>query len=460
MNDQFNVNNQFNPNPYTENTAEQNTAPETGYTPNFTMPQGEPQPQDTAPEQPQYTEPSYSEPIPPYTAPEQPKKEKKPKKKHTGVLIALVAVLSLVLGAVGGAFGPKLFESLAGQPGGESQLEEPSREDVEFQIGSGMTSSTTITEVAAANADSVVEITTEQVTTGSYFAQQILTGAGSGVVITENGYIITNNQVISGASRISVSMHNGDKYEARLIGTDAKTDIAVIKVEAENLKPATFGVSANLKVGETAIVIGNPLGSLGGTVTVGIISALDREITVEGHVMTLLQTDAAVNPGNSGGGLFNANGELVGIINAKSSGENVEGIGFAIPADTARKIAEELIESGYVSGRAAMGINVVEILDAQTAYAYGVNTYGVYIVSVNEGSGADKAGLKSGDRIIAIGDREVTRIEDVTAALDAYKVGDTLEVIIVREGRTGTAKVVLQDMAAIPAQPEKPNEKE
>ena len=202
-----------------------------------------------------------------------------------------------------------------------------------------------------------------------------------------------------------------------------------------------------MKVGEQAIVIGNPLGQLGGTVTSGIISALDREITVDGHTMNLLQTDAAVNPGNSGGGLFNSKGELVGIINAKSSGDDVEGLGFAIPSDTVKEVADALIKNGYVPGRVSLGLSVVDISDAQTAMMYRVDTLGVYILSVEEGSNAEKAGLQAGDRIVAVGDKEVSSSSDITTALDDYSVGDQVKITITRGGKTGTATVTLAEQS-------------
>jgi serine protease Do len=181
-------------------------------------------------------------------------------------------------------------------------------------------------EVASLTSDSVVEITTETVTTDSWMQQYVTNGAGSGVIVTQDGYIVTNNHVIDGASKISVRLKNGTTYTASLIGSDSKTDVALLKIGATGLKPVVLGNSESLKVGDTAIAIGNPLGQLGGTVTEGIISALDRELVIKGKKMSLLQTDAAINPGNSGGGLFNNKGELIGIVVAKSSGSDVEAL--------------------------------------------------------------------------------------------------------------------------------------
>jgi serine protease Do len=192
---------------------------------------------------------------------------------------------------------------------------------------------------------------------------------------------------------IEVTLNNGDVYAASLIATDSKTDLAVIKIETTGLTAAILGDSDALVVGEDAIAIGNPLGELGGTVTNGIISALDREVTVEGQKMNLLQTNAAINPGNSGGGLFNAKGELIGIVSAKSSGTDIEGLGFAIPVNDVKEVVVQLIEKGYVAGRPALGVSVIDINSIQLAMQYGVSQYGVYIAEVLEDSAAEKAGL-------------------------------------------------------------------
>ena len=187
---------------------------------------------------------------------------------------------------------------------------------VRTSSSSSSDSSLSISDVAAVASNSVVEITTETVMMGTRMGQFVSEGAGSGVIITSDGYILTNNHVIDGASKITVRLKDGTSYNGVVVGLDEKTDLAVIKVDASDLQPAVFGDSSSLTVGETAVAIGNPLGQLGGTVTSGIISALDREISIDGETMTLLQTSAAINPGNSGGGLFNSYGELIGIVNA------------------------------------------------------------------------------------------------------------------------------------------------
>lgn len=302
-----------------------------------------------------------------------------------------------------------------------------------------------VSDVAALVSESVVEITTESVMTNSFFSNYVTTGAGSGVIFTNDGYIVTNNHVIDNSNAIEVTLKNGESYPAELIATDSKTDLAVIKIKASNLIPAILGDSDALIVGEDAIAIGNPLGELGGTVTNGIISALDREVTVDGKKMNLLQTNAAVNPGNSGGGLFNQNGELIGIVSAKSSGTDIEGIGFAIPVNDVKEVVVQLIENGYVSGRPALGVSVIDVNSIQLAMQYGVRQYGVYIAEVIEGSAAEKAGLQSGDMFIAMDDLVIESFEDLSAALDSHSVGDAVTFQIKRDGRMIDVDVTLQE---------------
>ncbi|MBQ7889923.1 MAG: trypsin-like peptidase domain-containing protein [Erysipelotrichaceae bacterium] len=304
---------------------------------------------------------------------------------------------------------------------------------------------TTVSTVASAVSDSVVEITTESVATSTFFSNYVTTGAGSGVIFTNDGYIVTNNHVIENSNAIKVTLRSGESYDAVLIATDSKTDLAVIKIEASDLHPVVLGDSDALIVGEDAIAIGNPLGELGGTVTNGIISALDREVTVEGQKMNLLQTNAAINPGNSGGGLFNAKGELIGIVSAKSSGTDIEGLGFAIPVNDVKEVVVQLIEHGYVSGRPALGVSVININSLQYAMQYGVTQYGVYIAEVLEDSAAEKAGLQAGDMFIAMDDVIIESYNDLSSALDSHSVGDVVTFQMKRNGRIIEVKVTLQE---------------
>ncbi len=305
----------------------------------------------------------------------------------------------------------------------------------------------TVSQIASIVSPSVVEITTE-LATNSVFGNYVADGAGSGVIISQDGYIITNAHVIEGAQQIKVTLNDESEYFAQVVGTDSMTDLAVIKIDATNLTAATLGSSSSLQVGDFALAVGNSLGTLGGTVTDGIISALDREIYVEGQELTLLQTNAAVSPGNSGGGLFNARGELIGIVTAKSGDIEAEGLGFAIPIDDALEITTELMNNGYVTGRPAMGVTVTTVPDEQTAMEYGVSRTGVYIIGVNEGSAAQKAGLMPMDLIMSIEDNMVTDTSDVTEYLETLEVGDEVTLQIVRDNKLQTVTIVLEERSA------------
>lgn len=310
------------------------------------------------------------------------------------------------------------------------------------------TNTLSIAEVAALTSDTVVEIQTETMTYSQFIGQYVSSGAGSGVVISSDGYIVTNNHVIENATKITVQMRDGNEYTATLIGSDSKSDIAVLKVEAKNLQAAVFGDSDTLIVGEEVVAIGNPLGELGGSVTNGIISAKEREIEIDNQLMTLLQTNAAINPGNSGGGLFNLKGELIGIVNAKSSGTGIEGLGFAIPANDAKDVIEDIIEFGYVKGRVQLGISAIEINNASTAMRYGVNKLGVLVHSVT----VSNSSLKSGDLIIQMNDTMITSMADLSKVLTNSKIGDKVEVVVIREGKEQKVNVTLTEYKPLNAQ--------
>ena len=289
-------------------------------------------------------------------------------------------------------------------------------------------------DVISSVSDSVVQIETEAIKTGSFWGDYITSGAGSGVIITANGYIVTNNHVIDGATKIAVTLADGSEYEGTIIGSDAENDLAVIKIEATGLTPAVMGDSDQLKVGQTVLAIGNPLGTFGGSVTSGIVSALSRNVNVEGTQMTLLQIDAAINPGNSGGALFDLNGNLVGVVNAKYRSSDVEGIGFAIPINTAKTVIEQLISQGYVSGKVQLGIEIRNIPNEQYAYQYGVDEPGIYIVKILEGSDAEKGGLQVGDRIVKVDGNEINSAEEISPLVKEHVPGEDVVLTIVREG--------------------------
>jgi len=355
---------------------------------------------------------------------------------------ALLLVITVLLSGVAGFGGVYLANNFASSP--VNTYEYSSVSEVETLLTSTVGSASesmelTIPEIAALAANSIVEIYTEAVVNSGRMGQFVTEGAGSGVIISADGYIVTNNHVIEGSRKITVRLSSGQDYEAALIGRDSKTDIAVLKINATQLQPAVYGDSDKLVVGELAVAIGNPLGELGGTVTEGIISALSRNIDIDNHMMNLLQTSAAVNPGNSGGGLFNGRGELIGVVNAKSSGSDIEGIGFAIPANLVKSIAGSLVQYGYVPGRIDFGATLVDILDARTAMMYRVQTAGVYVSQADSDSP-----LISGDRIISIDGKTIQSTADVNELLDAHKVGDVLSISVGRNGSATTVKLTLK----------------
>ena len=385
-----------------------------------------------------------------------PKKKKKFNGKHVA-RSAVALVLAAAMGFAGGFVGAKFGGSgkvVIQQVAPSSTADSASGSDSSITAASSSGSSLTTEQVADLVSPSVVVITTEQVVYSqwSWYGQnQVESGAGSGVIISSDGYILTCAHVVDGASTITVTI--GDKdYTATLVGEDTTSDIAVIKIDADGLTPATVGNSDSLKVGQSVMAVGNPLGELGGTVTGGMISALNRSVTIQGsssvNTMSLIQMDASVSPGNSGGGLFNMNGELVGIVNAKSSSSDAEGLGFAIPINDAIKVAQELLENGYVTGRPYLGITYLAVTDAQTASQLGVNAYGVYVVEVVKGGPAEKAGLQAGDRIVSVDGTEIASKDDLGTLMQKHAAGDTLSITIAREGQMQTVNVTLGEKTA------------
>ena len=369
------------------------------------------------------------------------------------ISVAVAVVISLTLGGIAGAFMGGLSRSSGSTPtDGIINIITSDREiDVVEIPGNTGYSDLTVAQVAALVGESVVEITTAQVTMNPYYGQYITSGAGSGVIFdfkadTRNGYIVTNYHVVDGADKIIVRVKNGDghtEYEAEYIAGDEGADIAVLKItvtDGRSLRPAVFvSDSDKLTVGEEVVAIGNPLGSLGGTVTNGIISALDREITVGDHNMVLLQTNAAINPGNSGGGLFNMAGELVGIVNAKQSSTGIEGLGFAIPANKVRSDINDIITVGYITGRKTLGIDV-----QYGQYNYGSGFFGstvTGVIVVAEGS----TNFKYGDCIVGIGDHEISSMLEYNTAVDSLSIGETVTVRIQRNGKAMTVTATVKE---------------
>ena len=387
------------------------------------------------------------------------KKPKKPRqpgrpvsltRKSLALLIALCVVVSALFG-FGGSY---LANALNGGHSGSSKTASVSKNGYKLEDATG--SKMTVQEVTNKTKDSVVEIKTESVSADAWMQQYVTEGAGSGVVMTADGYIMTNNHVIDGASKITVTTSDDKEYEAKLVGTDSITDIAVLKISAKNLTPATYGNSDQLAVGDMAVAIGNPLGELGGTVSAGIISALDRELAIDGKTMTLLQTDASINPGNSGGGLFNGDGQLIGIVVAKSSGSNVEGLGFAIPINKAADVAQQLMEKGYVSDQPSTGMSYAESSQGNGAAQFFGNSQdsqsqsssaAVYIQEVT-GTNAKKAGFQSGDLVYAVDGTRITSFNTLSSIVTSHKVGDKLTYTIVRGNQTKEIKLTLEEKKA------------
>ena len=371
-------------------------------------------------------------------APKRAPKEKKEPVYVTRKAFAVTLIICMVISAAVGAGAYALAMSHFG-----GAVIDKTITTTNYNLAQATGSELSVQEIIAKNENSVVAISTESVATDTWLRQYVTKGAGSGVIYSEDGYIITNNHVIEDASTIEVTLYDGSSYDATLVASDEQTDLAVIKIDKEGLTPVTIGTMDNLNVGDLVVAIGNPLGTLSGTATEGIISALEREITLDGKTMTLIQTSASINPGNSGGGLFDQFGNLIGIVVAKSSGSDVEGLGFAIPCDKVSTVVKSLIKNGYVEGRPAAGINVIDLTSAQKAMQYGVSITGVYIQDVT-GENAKKAGLKAGDLIYYLDDVKITDTSTLLNTIQSHQVGDIVEFTVVRDNEIKKIKVKLQ----------------
>ena len=297
----------------------------------------------------------------------------------------------------------------------------------------------TPSEIYAANVNSTVGITTS-VTTNSFGYQTMYAASGSGFILTSDGYIVTTYHVVEGASEIKVTTYDNTVYKAELIGCDQSNDLAVLKIDAKDLTPIVLGDSDQLNVGDSVVAIGNPLGELTFSLTTGSVSALNRQITVKDTSMNLIQTDCAINSGNSGGALFNSYGEVIGITNAKYSGDSsqatVDNIGFAIPVNSVRDIITSIIEKGYIE-KPYIGITVYNYTGDLTRAGSG----GVVVNSVEKGSPADEAGLKSGDIITAVNGTKITETGDLSPIISKCKDGDELTLTVSR--KSGTTKITV-----------------
>ena len=387
-------------------------------------------------------------------------------KRQLALFASATILLSSSLGFGGGILGSKYFavvpaataqstlntknqadaaaQDLIADPATQSAFNQAAAANPAAPTSEPRSGQLSVAEIAAIAAPSVVEIRTEVTVSGLRSRSYVAEGAGSGVLVTADGEIVTNNHVIDGAQTITVYLQNGQSYPATLVATDPETDIALIKIEASGLIAATLGDSDQLQVGDLAVAIGNPLGELGGTVTDGIISALDREITLDNETMNLMQTNAAINPGNSGGGLFDEAGNLIGIVVAKSSGTGVEGLGFAIPINDVKTVMNDLTRFGTVQGRIKLGVTLVDINTDDLLALYRVTEQGVYILKVDESGNAARAGLQSGDRIVAINGQVVSASAEIGRFLKTIEPGSQINIEVIRENRSLTISVEMQ----------------
>ena len=361
--------------------------------------------------------------------------------QHKRILTAIVAVILIAGGVFGGFKLRDTFFSPSGTyQGTTNQLQEPEKSE---SISNPR--NTAVVQAAKKVSPAVVGITTK-VYNRDMFNRKVLVGegVGSGVIFDKAGYIVTNNHVVGTAKTVIVSLADGQSTEGTVVGRDARTDLAVVKINMDNLPVAEFGDSDSLQVGEPAIAIGNPLGlEFQGTVTVGVISSLNRTIGAEGQSMKLIQTDAAINPGNSGGALVDADGKVIGINSAKISQEGVEGLGFAIPINAARPILQDLITNGKVV-RPYLGLYG---LDQQMAARFGMqlNAQGIYVYRVVPGGPLDQAGLQHGDVIVKLDGTDVKDFASLQSVMDKHKVGDSVTVDYTRNGMNREATIVLQE---------------
>ena len=370
---------------------------------------------------------------------------KKEKKYVTrGALIACMIATMIVSSFLGAMIAGSMLNKSSSGGRAERNDSELSQLDLSDATGSEMK----VGDIIKMNEDAVVEIVVSGTAQNMWGQLQLTQGAGSGVIVKEDGYIATNYHVIQGATKVDVTLHNGDSYSARIIGSDAENDIAVIKIDAKGLKTATIGDSSTVQVGDLAVAIGNPLGQLGGTATSGIISALDRTLNVEGTTLTLLQTDAAINGGNSGGGLFNSKGELIGIVESKASAVGVEGLAFALPINNVSGIINDLIENGgngqTAKATPAVGIVISDVSEENAQY-YGLESAGVYIAQVT-GENAQRAGFQEEDRIISFNGTEIKGSSEFISLVRKCKVGDTVTIVVSRNGQQMEIKTVLEEL--------------
>ena len=353
-----------------------------------------------------------------------------------GIICAMLATSGLTVGglSLAGAFDKTI--------GGNTH----SISATNYTLAEATGAQKSIEEIVAMNENAVVEIQTETVVSSGWFGMgdYLAPGAGSGVIIDSNGYILTCNHVIEDAKTVNVITKDGATHQATVVGVDSLSDVAVLKIDGSGYAAVQYGDSSSISVGDLAVAIGNPLGKLGGSASVGIISSLNRELVLDGKPMTLMQTDASINPGNSGGGLFDGQGNLIGIVVAKSQGSDIEGLGFAIPIEKAAAVAKQLIDNGKVSGRPMIGITIIDAYNVAYANQYGYDAPGIYIHEVT-GTEANEAGLKTGDAIQAVNGVEIIVGSDLTREVNKYTPGDTITLTVLREGKSMDIETVLKE---------------
>ncbi len=369
----------------------------------------------------------------PAPAPESPKK--RGFFHRTAVKVTALILACAVAGGLAGWGGA----AIAGSSTSRTSIQQSSRQPVSVQVKNvdGQTKMEPA-EVYASVVNSAVSINCSATSTNIFGQQTQTASSGSGFIITEDGYVVTNYHVVSGASSVEVTLYNGDTYDATVIGGDSDYDVAVLKIEATGLQPVTLGESADVNVGDTVLAIGNPLGELTFSMSQGIVSSCDRAINVDGTPFNMIQVDCSINPGNSGGPLVNLYGEVVGIVSAKYStysSTTVEGLGFAIPISDVRSIITDIMENGAVTDKAYMAITA-GTMNEQMAAQFNIDvTEGVFVYSVVEGGAGDKAGLRLGDVITKMGDKTLTSRQDLSAAMKGYRAGDTVTLTVYRGGQ-------------------------
>ena len=379
-----------------------------------------------------------------------PVQEMKPVKKNRMGL--KIAALALVCALLGGAVGGGVVWAVGnGGSGTEVNVSSRPATAVAIKTVDGK-SAMTDAEVYAANVNSVVSINVTGTNGTNFFGQPVKTAsAGSGFVLTKDGFIVTNYHVVKNADTVKVTMYNGDEYDAKYVGGDEDYDIAVIKVEAADLQAVTLGDSDKLNVGDHVLAVGNPLGELTFSMSGGMVSSVNRAINVSGTPFNMIQTDASINPGNSGGPMFNQYGEVVGIVSAKyssNSNNSVEGLGFAIPINDVFAMIQDIMTNGYITNKPYLGITGGSMTEQMAAqYRYDIKE-GVFVYSVEEGKAAQKAGLQMGDVITKVDDHDIRTMEDLTAVKKQYAAGDTSTLTVYRGGQSITVELTWD---AVPA---------